>query len=144
MSFIYLDKPAAEQDPVLRSIAKTIIDEQQYESGYMVGLLLDAHQPAVNDSDQVMGWMNEPLPADRMPGLATQTQLDQLKAASGKSADRLYAELMIAHHQGGIHMAEYAAEHAGRADVRHLATNMISGQRGDIYELQNALTRASS
>jgi uncharacterized protein (DUF305 family) len=51
---------------------------------------------------------------------------------------------MIAHHQGGIHMAEYAAEHAGRADVRHLATNMISGQRGDIYELQNALTRASS
>jgi len=144
MSFIYLDKPAAEQDPVLRSIAKTIIDEQQYESGYMVGLLLDAHQPAVNDSDQVMGWMNEPLPADRMPGLATQAQLDQLKAASGKSADRLYAELMIAHHQGGIHMAEYAAEHAGRADVRHLATNMISGQRGDIYELQNALTRASS
>jgi uncharacterized protein (DUF305 family) len=144
MSFIYLDKPAAEQDPVLRSIAKTIIDEQQYESGYMVGLLLDAHQPAVNDSDQVMAWMNEPLPADRMPGLATQAQLDQLKAASGPSADRLYAELMIAHHQGGIHMAEYAAGHAGRADVRHLATNMISGQRGDIYELQNALTRANS
>ena len=62
MSFIYLDKPAADQDPILRSIAKTIIDEQQYENGYMVGLLLDAgHQPA-NETGQVMAWMNEPLP----------------------------------------------------------------------------------
>ena len=143
MSFIYLDKPAAEQDPVLRSIAKTIIDEQQYENGYMVGLLLDAGQQPVNDTGQVMAWMNEPLPTDRMPGLATQAELDQLQAASGKAADRLFAQLMIAHHQGGIHMAQYAAEHAARADVRDLASRMVSGQQGDIVELQAALARAN-
>lgn len=143
MSFIYLDKPAAEQDPVLRSIAKTIIDEQQYENGYMVGLLLDAGQRPVNETDQVMAWMNEPLPTDRMPGLATQAELNQLKSASGKAADRLYAQLMIAHHQGGIHMAQYAAEHAARADVRALASRMVSGQQGDIVELQAALDRAN-
>jgi uncharacterized protein (DUF305 family) len=87
--------------------------------------------------------MNEPLPTDRMPGLATQAELDQLQAASGKAADRLYAQLMIAHHQGGIHMAQYAAEHAARADVRDLASRMVSGQQGDIVELQAALARAN-
>jgi uncharacterized protein (DUF305 family) len=144
MSFIYLDKPAAAQDPVLRSIAKTIVDEQQFENGYMVGLLLDAGQQPANETGQVMAWMNEPLPQDRMPGLASQDQLDQLQKATGKAADRLYAELMIAHHQGGIHMADYAAHHAARADVRDLAARMVSGQKGDIVELRDALARSNA
>jgi uncharacterized protein (DUF305 family) len=142
MSFIYLERPAADQDPVLRSIAKTIIDEQQFESGYMTGLLLDAGKPPVNETGQVMAWMNEPLPTDRMPGLATQAQLDQLDQSSGKAADALYAALMIAHHQGGIHMAEYAAAHGSDPTVRGLAARMVTGQQGDIVELRDAETRA--
>jgi uncharacterized protein (DUF305 family) len=143
-SFIYLDEPAAGQDPVLRSIAKTILEEQQFENGYMVGLLLDAGQQPANETGQVMAWMNEPLPTDRMPGLATQDELDQLQKATGSAADRLYAELMIAHHEGGIHMADYAAQHAARADVRGLAARMVTGQKGDIVELQDALARSKA
>jgi uncharacterized protein (DUF305 family) len=142
MAFIYLEKPAAEQDPVLRSIAKTIIDEQQFESGYMTGLLLDAGKPAANETGQVMAWMNEPLPTDRMPGLATDAQLEQLNQATGKDADALFAALMIAHHQGGIHMAQYAAQHANEAAVRGLAARMVTGQQGEILELQDAEQRA--
>jgi uncharacterized protein (DUF305 family) len=141
MSFIYLEKPASEQDPVLRSIAKTIIDEQQFESGYMVGLLLDGGKQTANETGQVMAWMNEPLPTDRMPGLATQAQLDQLGAATGPAADRLFADLMIAHHEGGIHMAEYAAQHAARSDVRRLASRMVTGQAGEIIDLRDAAAR---
>ncbi|HEY8093242.1 MAG TPA: DUF305 domain-containing protein [Acidimicrobiales bacterium] len=144
MSFIYLEKPVAEQDPVLRSMAKTIIADQQFENGYMVGLLLDIGADPANETGQAMGWMDAPVPLDRMPGMATQEQLAQLEAASGPAADELFAELMIAHHQGGIHMADGAATRAGRADVRVLAERMAGNQRGEIIDLTDALTRAQA
>lgn len=139
MSYLYLEKPAAEQNAVLRSIAKTIISDQQYQSGYMAGLLLEMGQSPANETGQAMAWMNEPVPIDRMPGMATSDELAQLQAATGPAADQLFVQLMAAHHQGGIHMAEYAAQHATRADVRSLAAGMVIAQRGEIVDLQNAL-----
>jgi uncharacterized protein (DUF305 family) len=84
------------------------------------------------------------VPLDRMPGMATPEQLSQLHAATGPAADQLFAELMIAHHEGGIHMAEQAAQHAGRADVRLLAKRMAGNQRGEIIDLRDALARAQA
>jgi uncharacterized protein (DUF305 family) len=139
MSYIYLEKPAAEQRAVLRSIAKTIISDQQYQSGYMAGLLLEMGRSPANETGQAMAWMNEPVPLDRMPGMATTDELDQLQAASGPAADQMFVDLMRAHHLGGIHMAEYAAQHAKRGDVRSLAAGMVTAQRGEIVDLQNAL-----
>jgi uncharacterized protein (DUF305 family) len=144
MAFTYLEKPVAEQDPVLRSIAKTIIADQQFENGYMVGLLLDMGAGPANETGQAMAWMDQPVPLERMPGMATEAQLDELQAATGPEADALFVELMAAHHEGGIHMAEFAAEHAHRADVRGLAERMAVNQRGEIVDLRNALARAQS
>jgi uncharacterized protein (DUF305 family) len=144
MAFTYLEKPVAEQDPVLRSIAKTIIADQQFENGYMVGLLLDMGADPANETGQAMAWMDQPVPLERMPGMATEAQLDELQAATGPEADALFVELMAAHHEGGIHMAEFAAEHAHRADVRGLAERMAVNQRGEIVDLRNALARAQS
>jgi uncharacterized protein (DUF305 family) len=97
--------------------------------------LADWDLPTESDTDTVMAWMGEPLPEDRMPGLATEDNLTQLRDAEGHQADLLFAQLMIAHHQGGIHMAEYAAEHATTARVRDLAAAMAVDQRGEINEL---------
>ena len=105
---------------MLRSIAKTIIADQQFENGYMVGLLLDMGADPANETGQAMAWMDQPVPLERMPGMATQAQLDELQAATGAEAGALFVELMAAHHEGGIHMAEHAAEHGSRADVRSL------------------------
>jgi uncharacterized protein (DUF305 family) len=71
--------------------------------------------------------------------MATTDELDQLQAASGPAADQMFVDLMRAHHLGGIHMAEYAAQHAKRGDVRSLAAGMVTAQRGEIVDLQNAL-----
>ena len=89
MASTYLEKPAGEQDPVLRSIAKTIIADQQFENGYMVGLLLDMGADPANETGQAMAWMDQPVPLERMPGMATQAQLDELQAATGAEADAL-------------------------------------------------------
>ena len=42
---------------------------------------------------------------------------------------------MTAHHEGGIHMAEFAAEQGSRRDVRSLAERMAENQRGEIVDL---------
>jgi uncharacterized protein (DUF305 family) len=144
MAFTYLEKPAEGQDRVLRSMAKTIIADQQFENGYMVGLLLDMGAEPANETGQAMAWMDQPVPLERMPGMATEAQLDELLAATGPAADALFVELMTAHHEGGIHMAEHAAEHASRADVRGFAERMAANQRGEIVDLRNALARAQS
>ena len=144
MAFTYLEKPAGEQDPVLRSIAKTILAEQQFENGYMVGLLLDMGADPANETGQAMAWMDQPVPLERMPGMATEAQMDELQAATGPEADALFVELMTAHHEGGIHMAEFAAEQGSRRDVRSLAERMAENQRGEIVDLRDALARAQA
>jgi uncharacterized protein (DUF305 family) len=40
----------------------------------------------------------------RMPGMATQAELKQLRAARGEAFDRLFLELMIRHHEGALTM----------------------------------------
>ena len=43
---------------------------------------------------------------------------------------------MVAHHSGGLHMAEFAAAEADNSQVRRLAEGVVDGQRGEIAELQ--------
>lgn len=38
--------------------------------------------------------------------MATPAQLDQMRSARGTDADRLFLTLMIAHHRGGVAMAD--------------------------------------
>jgi uncharacterized protein (DUF305 family) len=76
--------------------------------------------------------------------MATDAQLEQLAGSSGAAADELFVDLMVAHHEGGIHMAETAAEDAGLAKVRSMATSMMTGQRGEIAELRQELARAQA
>lgn len=141
MSLAYLQKPAAEQDPQLRIIAAEILLGQQLEAGAMVQLLHDYGQPDSNESGTGMAWMSMPLPIASMPGMATADQIAAMKAATGVDADRQFAELMLNHHLGGLHMAEYAADHASEQDVRVLAQSMVKSQQSDINELQAILAR---
>jgi uncharacterized protein (DUF305 family) len=141
MSLAYLQKPAAEQDPQLRIIAAEILLGQQLEAGAMVQLLHDYGQPDSNESGTGMAWMSMPLPIASMPGMATADQIAAMKAATGIDADRQFAELMLTHHLGGLHMAEYAADHVSEHDVRVLAQSMVKGQQSDINELQAILAR---
>jgi uncharacterized protein (DUF305 family) len=141
MSLAYLQKPAADQDPALRTVAAEILLEQQLEAGAMVQLLHEYGQPEANDTGTGMAWMSMPLPVAQMPGMATPEEIAALKAATGRDADILYCKLMIAHHQGGLHMAEYAAGQAKESRVRQLATSMMKGQADEIIELQQIQAR---
>lgn len=138
MSFVYRSLP--DRDPGLDMVAGSIIMGQSQEVGRMVQLLRGfGEAEAAPSDDLVMGWMGMATEPDRMLGLASEDDIEQLQASSGEQADRLFVELMVAHHQGGIHMAEYAAENAENDEVRKMATAIVTGQQSEIDELLDQL-----
>lgn len=125
-----------DTNPNLRDIAREIVFGQGIEIGRMIQLLRQFGATETNETDTAMTWMNEPTPIDRMPGLASDADIDKLLASSGTAADQLFVALMTAHHQGGIHMAQYAVDHANVIEVRRFAYSMIVAQTGEISEMQ--------
>jgi uncharacterized protein (DUF305 family) len=135
MSLIYLTRP--DTSPGLRTVARNILVGQAVDVGRMVQLLRDFGAPEASERDDYMGWMG--MPVAQMPGMATEEQLEELGAATGAEADRLFVDLMSNHHQGGIHMAEFAAAEAGDEEVRAMAASLADSEADEILELQREL-----
>jgi uncharacterized protein (DUF305 family) len=125
--------------PRLDMIAEEILLSQQLESGRMVQLLRSFGEIEANDTGTAMGWMGHAMPIDEMDGLASQAELDSLAAATGDEASKIFATLMINHHNGGIAMAKYAIENASNNDVINMAKSMVKGQQAEVGELQAIL-----
>jgi uncharacterized protein (DUF305 family) len=88
-----------------------------------------------------MTWMGMSRTPETMPGMATQEQMAELRSAKGSDADALFLELMAAHHLGGVHMAEYAAEHAHTDAARTIATAAAQNQAVEINEFAETAER---
>jgi len=145
MSFTLLSKsPASDMETLAYDIANT----QSTQRGMLMGWLQQWELPQTT-SREPMQWMSllsdsHEHPTDsagdpRMPGMATRAQLDELAAASGVDAERLYLSLMIAHHQAGIEMAQGIVELSSRPEVRRLAQSMVDGQTSEIALMESLL-----
>ena len=53
-------------------------------------------------------------------------------SSSGNATDAAFITDMTAHHQGAIEMAEVAQKRADHAEIRTLADDIISAQKGEI------------
>lgn len=69
-----------------------------------------------------------------MPGMATSAEMQQFRAMRGPEVDIRFLQLMLRHHEGGLHMMEYAADPANveQAYVRDLASSMKRTQDKEI------------
>ena len=79
-----------------------------------------------------------------MPGMQSEEALDQLDEATGIEASRLFLTMMGEHHLGGVHMAEYAAEHGSDPQIRELAARMARNQRIEAKEYEAQLQRLAA
>lgn len=140
MSLVYLEA-APDGRRLLRDIAREIVTAQSTEVGRMVQMLRLFGASETNETDVAMSWMGMPVPLDKMPGLATDAELQTLRRSTGAKADQVFAELMIAHHEGGIHMAEFAIEHADNAEVVAMARAMVKAQSSEVNELKKLMTK---
>ena len=76
-----------------------------------------------------------------MPGMATGDQMVALAEGSGRDFERMWLELMIAHHEGAIEMAEQVEGTTDDAEVRALAAAITEAQQEEIARMQGLLDR---
>lgn len=129
------------QDPVVREFAKEVLITQQRELGLMEAWLRERGEERLGSDREGMAWMDMAMPVAQMPGMATQEQIDELRAAEGAEVDLAFLTLMREHHQGGLHMAEDAATRASDAEVAELARVIARNQRAEIPEYTMVLER---
>jgi uncharacterized protein (DUF305 family) len=141
MSLIMMGKTA---NPGVRAHAVQIAVGQRRESGIFEQFLSDRGIEDVDPRRTVMAWMGEPVPWDQMPGAASSADIVALTNATGDDADRLFLDLMIRHHEGGIHMAEYAVEHAETQSMRDLAARIVLSQKREVNDLEQLRAELSA
>jgi uncharacterized protein (DUF305 family) len=137
MSFIYNSLP--DTDSGLRTVATSIIMGQNQDIGRMVQMLRMFGELEANEGETSMAWMGMPVERGQMPGMASDADLDKLATLSGREADEFFVQLMKAHHEGGIHMAEYASGNAKNGEVRAMASAIATSQQEEIAEMQREL-----
>lgn len=146
MAFLIRDRTA---DEALRTLAADIIVSQSAQRGMFMawlqlwGLPQASHQPR-------MEWMaagpastahqhTTAASASAMAGMATNAELDALRVATGPAAEVLFLQLMIRHHQGGVHMAQALLARSTHEDVVPIARGIDSGQAGEIQTMTTML-----
>ncbi|MFD5855985.1 DUF305 domain-containing protein [Streptomyces chartreusis] len=72
-----------------------------------------------------------------MPGMATEAQLEKLRAAHGKAFDQLFLTLMITHHEGAITMATDVKGQGNNIRVEEMADEVIAQQTSEITRMRD-------
>ena len=145
MAFLVRDR---SDDEELRTVAYDIITSQQQQAGQMYGWLVQWGLDQTG-SRPPMAWVGgehaaaHARPDGTMPGMATPAQLAELKAATGVEAERIFLRLMIAHHTGGVAMAQAARDDARTPEVRTLSGAIAAAQTSEIQLLQQMLDARS-
>jgi uncharacterized protein (DUF305 family) len=74
-----------------------------------------------------------------MNGMMTESQMNELSQATGAELDQLYLELMIAHHEGAIEMAQTELKDGKNPAALKLAQEIIDTQEAEIEQMQDLL-----
>lgn len=137
-------------DEVVRQIAYDIAVSQATQAGQMYGLLEAWDLPQASPS-KPMAWVGLPTidgsssghdhadAGGAMPGMATDEQIAELEAAHGVDAERLFLTLMIAHHEGGVAMAEAVLARTDIPQVVSLARGIERAQQAEIVAMRDLL-----
>jgi uncharacterized protein (DUF305 family) len=119
----------------LKRLASRIADSQRPEIAVMNAWLTEHGQPTVDPNDHGQHAAHE-----GMPGMATDAQLDELRAATGTAFDTRFLQLMITHHEGAVTMAQQAQVGAADVRVQELADEVIAVQSDEIGLMRGMLT----
>lgn len=140
-------------DQRVRTLAFDMLTSQQNQVGQMQGWLAVWDRSPVG-TDGYMGWMSGDEhghsmssmstegsgPVAAMPGMASTEELAALRQATGPAVDVMFLQLMLRHHEGGLSMMEYAADHAETPALKQLAQSMISTQQSEATLMKQYLT----
>lgn len=119
-------------DPEIKQLAAQIKAAQDPEIKTMTGWLTAWGRPV--EPPQGHG-------GHAMPGMMSDAEMTKLTAASGKDFDRMFAQMMIAHHNGAIQMAKDEKAGGANTDAKALAATIERAQADEVGKLEKILDR---
>ena len=158
MSDLILAQPvsAAGSNAEVRALAQQIADAQAPEvelmetwlKGWGMGSDTVTDDGGMNmgggekDGHDMSGHSSDggEMDAGEMNGMMTESQMNELSQATGAELDQLYLELMIAHHEGAIEMAQTELKDGRNPAALKLAQEIIDTQQAEIKQMQALLT----
>ncbi|MEV0699220.1 DUF305 domain-containing protein [Saccharopolyspora sp. NPDC050389] len=130
--------PERVQNPKVRALSERIGGAQGPEIGSMQGWL------ATRGLDEQTGHSGHGSHGEHsgqdhasMPGMATPEQLEQLKNSRGADFDRLFLQLMIAHHEGALTMATDVLANGLDEQVHAMAQDVLVTQQDEINTMRS-------
>lgn len=142
---------ARTQNKDVRKIGAKISQSQSQEIEFMKRWLILRGEKTEMEMKGMSGMnmvgMDTSKPAIHlMPGMLTPKQMEALRKAKGADFDKLFLKGMIQHHQGALVMVKDLFESAGAgqdAELFNFATDVDTGQKGEIKIMQNLLGEKS-
>jgi uncharacterized protein (DUF305 family) len=124
----------------VKELADQITNAQDPEIDQMTQWLQDWGAPTAMPSsdgdmgDMDMGGMGE-------AGMMTEAEMRSLAAARGGEFDQMWLQMMIAHHEGAIAMAQQVLNTTNITEVAALANDVVLAQQAEIETMQLNLTQ---
>ncbi|NUR71049.1 MAG: DUF305 domain-containing protein [Hamadaea sp.] len=134
-----------QQAVEMATLAETRASDAEVKS--LAAQIKGAQQPEI---DKMTGWLTAwgkstaaPMGHDMMsmPGLMSEDDMKLLAAAQGTAFDKKFAQLMIAHHNGAIEMANSVLANGADQQVKALAQAIVSAQTAEVAQLQKIVAR---
>ncbi|MFL5997628.1 MAG: DUF305 domain-containing protein [Streptomyces sp.] len=98
------------------------------------------------------GWLkswNKPTAMESMPGMdhgsgdgmMADADMERLKSMKGAEFDKMFAEMMVEHHNGAISMAEDEQRNGKNTNAVKMAGDVVEGQSAEVKQLQSIADR---
>ena len=136
--------PGSSASPQVKSLATSIKSAQGPEITEMTAWLNEWGAPtampsstASNSDGMDMGGMD--MGGMSSAGMMTSAQMTSLTKASGPTFDKMWLQMMIAHHEGAITMAQDVSANSQNPQVKALATSIETGQDSQIKTMKQLL-----
>ncbi|NBO07923.1 MAG: DUF305 domain-containing protein [Actinobacteria bacterium] len=133
--------PHHEQAVELSNLA--LLTSKNTEILALAESIRDAQSPEIMQMKSWLTLANAPTEmghtmSEGMGGMLSETELANLKKATGNIFDKLFLTGMIAHHEGAIHMTMMIRDSAN-VEVKNLGEKIVASQSSQITQMQKML-----
>ncbi|WP_128382448.1 DUF305 domain-containing protein [Streptomyces cavernae] len=114
----------------------------------IAGKVEEAQDPEIKTMKGWLGSWKQPTAMESMPGMdhggggmMSDADMKELQAMKGTEFDKMFAEMMIEHHNGAISAAKEEQKNGKNADAMKMAGEIVKGQSAEVKQFQGILDR---
>lgn len=145
MADLALD-PKSEASPQVKELARQIKDAQDPEITQMQDWLQEwgapSSMPSATGDMAHMDHGGHDMGGMTMSGMMSAADMQELAQSRGKAFDTMWMQMMIAHHEGAVSMAEQVDASSTDPEVTALADSIIKAQKREIDEMRAMLAQS--